>query len=285
MGGAGKKPVLGAAAGRSVRAIGGIVHLVVPLRDGLAWCAVDYYDVLGIARGASVDEIERAYRAMARKVHPDRNSGDRKAEARMKQLNEIRETLSDPLLRAAYDDQLRREDAPAPPPPRPRERPPAAPRAEDRWRQTAPPRYDPHPHVASFLRTEAERARVSPPRRRESGPVVAIVLLVAAGVAGFAFLWPSSDPTPPRAPLTAPPPPPPPKKPAVVVVRGDTAATRQAIRKTARVVPVGFTLDEVIAKFGPPDRVVSHPTLGDLTLIYGKVKVEMREGKVVGGIP
>src|SRR6266851_5551115 len=69
-----------------------------------------YYEVLEIDSRASTEDVERAYRRLARKVHPDLNAGDAaKAETRMKLLNEIRETLTDPLMRAGYDERLRRE--------------------------------------------------------------------------------------------------------------------------------------------------------------------------------
>ena len=63
-----------------------------------------YYEVLEIDSSASTAEVERAFRRMARKVHPDLNAGDRaQAEARMKLLNEIRDTLTDPLLQRRID--------------------------------------------------------------------------------------------------------------------------------------------------------------------------------------
>ncbi|HSZ82766.1 MAG TPA: J domain-containing protein, partial [Polyangia bacterium] len=69
---------------------------------------MNFYEILEIDSRASTDEIERAYRKMARKVHPDLNAGDRgRSEARMKLLNEIRDLLTDPLLRAGYDERLR----------------------------------------------------------------------------------------------------------------------------------------------------------------------------------
>jgi len=63
----------------------------------------DYYEVLGINRGASDDEIKKAYRKLAKKYHPDVNPGDKTAEAKFKEINEAYEVLSDPQKRARYD--------------------------------------------------------------------------------------------------------------------------------------------------------------------------------------
>jgi molecular chaperone DnaJ len=63
----------------------------------------DYYEVLGISKGASEDDIKKAYRKLAKKYHPDLNPGDKEAERRFKEVNEAYETLSSNDKRARYD--------------------------------------------------------------------------------------------------------------------------------------------------------------------------------------
>src|ERR1044071_2161586 len=63
----------------------------------------DYYETLGVEKGADQDAVKKAFRKLAMQYHPDRNPGDKGAEQRFKELNEAYDVLKDDQKRAAYD--------------------------------------------------------------------------------------------------------------------------------------------------------------------------------------
>src|SRR5689334_23644338 len=63
----------------------------------------DPYDVLGVSKSASAEEIQKAYRKLSKKYHPDRNPGDKQADASYKEVQEAYSILSDPTKKANYD--------------------------------------------------------------------------------------------------------------------------------------------------------------------------------------
>ena len=63
----------------------------------------DYYGLLGVKKGASAEDIRKAFRKLARKYHPDVNPGDKSAEEKFKAISEANDVLSDPKKRKIYD--------------------------------------------------------------------------------------------------------------------------------------------------------------------------------------
>jgi curved DNA-binding protein CbpA len=243
-----------------------------------------YYEILGLRRDASVEEIQQAYRALARKVHPDLHTGDgTRAEDRMKQLNEIRETLSDPLLRSAHDAQMRRED-------------------EERARRAAPP----EPASGDVRGVPEPSAGVpndpffTPPGRRTSGhrraprPAMALLLVAILCAMGAALLgrsrfladWPA-----PKAPVSTAGEAEPnratrPKGLASTdLPRTPTQTSRAPESRPGKkgVVKIGSTVAEVMRLLGQPDRTEPGTRPGNVFLVYGQLRLELRNGAVVGG--
>src|SRR5262249_3020596 len=81
--------------GAATRPCGGEQVMAPPPRD--------FYEVLGVSKSASQDEIKKAYRDLARKWHPDRNPDDEQAEERFKEIQQAYDALSDPEKRKEYD--------------------------------------------------------------------------------------------------------------------------------------------------------------------------------------
>src|SRR3954451_4901038 len=69
----------------------------------MATSTKNYYDLLGVKKNASVDDIRKAFRKLARKYHPDVNAGDKKAEEKFKELSEVNDVLIDPKMHKMYD--------------------------------------------------------------------------------------------------------------------------------------------------------------------------------------
>src|SRR5512137_126020 len=69
----------------------------------MATATKNYYEVLGVKKSASTEEIRKAFRKLARKYHPDVNPGDKKAEEKFKEISEANDVLSDPKKRKIYD--------------------------------------------------------------------------------------------------------------------------------------------------------------------------------------
>jgi len=63
----------------------------------------DYYDILGVTKKTTPEEIKKAYRSLAMKYHPDRNQGDKTAEGKFKEASEAYQVLSDPKKKSSYD--------------------------------------------------------------------------------------------------------------------------------------------------------------------------------------
>jgi curved DNA-binding protein CbpA len=238
---------------------------------------MNYYEILGIDSGASTDEIERAFRAAARRVHPDLSPGDKaRAEERMKQLNEIRDTLTDPLLRVGYDERLRRE-APRPAAPRPAARGPATPSG-------AP---------ADRAAPGDGGARATRPAKGRGGPLALAALglaLVASAVAvsipsvhraswgeGPTPAAPSAPPNPTSGSLSTS------GSPSTATPAGPPAPRPPRGPRRRGVVRIGSSVEDVVRAFGAADSIEAGAHAGDATFHYGKLRLEIENGRVTGG--
>jgi hypothetical protein len=85
---------------------------------------MNFYEILGVTRQSSADDIKKAYRSLAMKYHPDRNPGDATASDKFKKVQEAYETLSDLQKKIRYDAGMPTKARPAPTPPKPAPTPP-----------------------------------------------------------------------------------------------------------------------------------------------------------------
>jgi hypothetical protein len=266
---------------------------------------MNFYEILEIDSRASTPEIERAYRKMARKVHPDLNAGDRgRSEARMKLLNEIRELLTDPLLRAGYDERLRLQDeqdarqdaqraraAPRPqPPPRAKAKPadPNAPPQDGREPRRGPMLLAFGGALAAGLLFISFRTRTTPPApelpaepaaRSEPAPAFTATAPATNAATRPEALAPPLPPSGLDVPM--------PRMRPGASPRGLGGATmfggpRGPFRGRG-VVHIGSTADDVVRVLGSPDRVETGRAAGDAVLHYGALRLEMKNGRVAGG--
>jgi curved DNA-binding protein CbpA len=223
-----------------------------------------FYEVLEIDPRASVLEIERAFRRRARKVHPDVNSGDlRGAEARMKLLNEIRDTLTDPLRRAVYDAELLDEAAAR-----------AAPLPVD-------PSFEPVTAAPSDGRSSDGDA--SPPFStwaKRAGLTLGVVTLC---IVSFEAMHPRGGDTTPTATPATPTPIVPAVAPSPAPPAGPRARVDGARRPGRAVVRIGTRADDVLRKLGTPDRIEPGRQSGDAVFHYGHLRLEIKNGRVTRG--
>jgi hypothetical protein len=280
---------------------------------------VDYYQALGVERDATADEIERAYRRLARQVHPDRSPNDPAAGDRMKQLNEIRATLTDPLLRSAYDDRLHAEAADQGGRARAGATTGTPPDDDPRGTRGGPharEREQPHQHDTGARQAFTAGGWRQPEPRRDGfrGPwhltwraysrafwrVLALAaVVVAAGLWGSRLVeeqggvpnWvldllrvdrPRQQAT--TLPGSAGPAAPDVPAPGAAPLASPSPAPRAA-RRPSGVVQRGDDADEIRRKLGPPDRLEPGALPGQAFLHYGGLRLELRQGRLVGTAP
>ena len=215
---------------------------------------MNFYESLNLTPSATIEEIEEAYRTLARKVHPDLNRDDpTPAEARMKLLNRIRETLTDPDSRAKYDRELAAEAG--------------------------------HTRVESAIDDTLREGRNDALFWRQ------VKLTTAAGLAlglmlGFGpwlfDVMRSKQPSPPPAPA----PPVEISLPAVVpsvpkAAPVDTPVKRKS--KEPEVVEFGSSTEQVLRVMGKPDEVEELTAQGIRILHYGKLRLVFKNNKLVPG--
>ncbi|MBM3802243.1 MAG: J domain-containing protein [Acidimicrobiia bacterium] len=215
---------------------------------------MNFYEALNLQRSATTEEIEEAYRALARKVHPDLNRNDpTPAEARMKLLNRIRETLTDPKRRAKYELELAAGSATT--------------RVESAIDETLRQSRD---DVLFWKRVKLTAA---------AGLVLGLLLGVGFWVHDSMRSKTVGLPLPPpTAPTQAPKAPPAPSLP-----KAAPAVPRPIQKKQPEVVEFGSSADRVLSIMGKPDQVEELPAQGIRILHYGKLRLVFKNNKLIPG--
>lgn len=136
---------------------------------------VDYYAILGLDRGCSVEQVRRAYRVLAKRYHPDVNGGSAEAAERCREVNAAHEVLSDPARRRAYDREIEDREAGQ------SEHQQKAGKVERKVAQDA------YVRLADFLRGTTLEVRVNDPAAMGSGPEVYRLEMPAGTAPGTRF--------------------------------------------------------------------------------------------------
>lgn len=216
---------------------------------------MNFYEALNLTSSATCEQIEEAYRTLARKVHPDRNRHDPlPAEARMKLLNHIRDTLTDPDRRAKYDREL----------------------AEGA--DTA--------RVESAINDTLRESRndVLFWRRVKLTTLAGLTLGLVLGLGPWLFDLSQKKPLPE-------PPPPPAAGPAEIQVpvvappvqKAAPVVARVKKKKGPEVVEFGSSTEQVMEIMGRPDQVEEIAAQELRILHYGKLRLVFRNNKLVPG--
>jgi len=217
---------------------------------------MNFYEALNLKPEATVEEIEQAYRQLARKVHPDFHQDDANAsEDHMKMLNLIRDTLIDPERRVRYDAELLRS-------------------------------------------SQASEAGFRKAKRFVSGWALAwsnrqlAIVIVAGLLLGVALggsLWfhrrlsVPSPPLPTNQPISSPPSAsiPEPSAPVTPTLKNPAVIPS---KPKPQVVQLGSNLNEILQVMGNPDRVEEDSSHNLRVLYYGKLRLILKNGKLVQGL-
>jgi hypothetical protein len=221
---------------------------------------MDFYEALNLKPEASVEEIEQAYRQLARKVHPDFHPDENdSAETRMKMLNLIRDTLTDPERRAKYDSELRQSM-----------------KVNHRYGRA----------TATWLASGWKQSWSNKPIA-----MIAVAGLLFGMTLGASFWYQGRPTIPPTTPLTNLPGTTLPSFPVnststQTTPLSETPAKPAEMPSKARpqVVQIGSDLNEVLQMMGNPDRVEEDFSRGLRILHYGKLRLVLKNGKLVQGL-